>query len=189
VSNQEDMASQSQPCADASALALKALRAAAEKATPGPWKTSFSVVGRVIAENGAVIASCTKLTSVSAMEDNARFIVAACNAVPELIALHAALVDERDYAVAEMKNAQAYWRAETNHAEQAEARATSAEAQLTVQAELIAQRAALAEYYEANEAVRAVGRFNSTPEQYARLTAARAAASALEASTLQSKGG
>ena len=40
------------------------------------------------------------------------------------------LVGERDYAWSEMKNAQAYWRAETALAEAAEARAAAAEASL-----------------------------------------------------------
>ncbi|WON88696.1 hypothetical protein [Delftia sp. UGAL515B_04] len=49
--------------------------------TPGPWKVSFSRFSRVTAENGALIAKCEKLDSLTNLEANARLIAAA----PELL--------------------------------------------------------------------------------------------------------
>lgn len=45
--------------------------------TQGPWKADFKKIGWVKAENGAVIAKCEKLTSLTNMEANARLISAA----------------------------------------------------------------------------------------------------------------
>ncbi|MDH0423516.1 hypothetical protein ACMFLR_18970 [Delftia tsuruhatensis] len=42
--------------------------------TPGPWKVSFSKFSRVTAENGALIAKCEKLESLTNLEANARLI-------------------------------------------------------------------------------------------------------------------
>ena len=51
------------------------------KHTPGPWIPSYTKIGSVTAENGAVIAKCMRLTSLSGLEANARLIAAA----PELL--------------------------------------------------------------------------------------------------------
>jgi hypothetical protein len=45
VTDKVDGSSRSQPCADASALALDALRSAAELATPGPWTSKEGSTG------------------------------------------------------------------------------------------------------------------------------------------------
>ena len=48
--------------------------------TPGPWAVNFTKFSEVRAENGAVIARCLKLTSLTNLEANARRIVACVNA-------------------------------------------------------------------------------------------------------------
>lgn len=48
--------------------------------TKGPWIVSYSKFSEVIAENGAVIARCVKLTSLTNLEANARRIAACVNA-------------------------------------------------------------------------------------------------------------
>ena len=48
--------------------------------TPGPWAVNFTKFSEVRAENGAVIARCVKLTSLTNLEANARRIVACVNA-------------------------------------------------------------------------------------------------------------
>ena len=47
---------------------------------PGPWAVNFTKFSEVRAENGAVIARCLKLTSLTNLEANARRIVACVNA-------------------------------------------------------------------------------------------------------------
>ncbi len=48
--------------------------------TKGPWAVSYSKFSEVRAENGAVIARCVKLTSLTNLEANARRIAACVNA-------------------------------------------------------------------------------------------------------------
>ena len=48
--------------------------------TKGPWIVSYSKFSEVRAENGAVIARCVKLTSLTNLEANARRIAACVNA-------------------------------------------------------------------------------------------------------------
>lgn len=48
--------------------------------TKGPWAVNFTKFSEVRAENGAVIARCLKLTSLTNLEANARRIVACVNA-------------------------------------------------------------------------------------------------------------
>ena len=48
--------------------------------TKGPWAVNFTKFSEVRAENGAVIARCVKLTSLTNLEANARRIVACVNA-------------------------------------------------------------------------------------------------------------
>lgn len=48
--------------------------------TKGPWAVNFTKFSEVRAENGAVIAHCVKLTSLTNLEANARRIVACVNA-------------------------------------------------------------------------------------------------------------
>ena len=48
--------------------------------TPGPWAVNFTKFSEVRAENGAVIARCLRLTSLTNLEANARRIVACVNA-------------------------------------------------------------------------------------------------------------
>ena len=48
--------------------------------TPGPWAVNFTKFSEVRAENGAVIARCLKLTSLTNLEANALRIVACVNA-------------------------------------------------------------------------------------------------------------
>lgn len=48
--------------------------------TKGPWIVSYSKFSGVMAENGAVIARCVKLTSLTNLEANARRIAACVNA-------------------------------------------------------------------------------------------------------------
>ena len=48
--------------------------------TKGPWVVNFTKFSEVRAENGAVIARCVKLTSLTNLEANARRIVACVNA-------------------------------------------------------------------------------------------------------------
>ena len=50
------------------------------KHTPGPWKASFTKLSEVQAENGALIARCNKLNSLTNLQANARRIVACVNA-------------------------------------------------------------------------------------------------------------
>lgn len=51
------------------------------KHTPGPWKTSYTNLSVVIAENGAVVARASKLNGLVNLQANARLIAAA----PELL--------------------------------------------------------------------------------------------------------
>ena len=48
--------------------------------TKGPWAVNYTKFSEVRAENGAVIARCVKLTSLTNLEANARRIVACVNA-------------------------------------------------------------------------------------------------------------
>ena len=48
--------------------------------TNGPWVVNYTKFSEVRAENGAVIARCVKLTSLTNLEANARRIVACVNA-------------------------------------------------------------------------------------------------------------
>lgn len=48
--------------------------------TPGPWAVNYTKFSEVRAENGAVIARCLKLTSLTNLEANALRIVACVNA-------------------------------------------------------------------------------------------------------------
>lgn len=48
--------------------------------TKGPWAVNFTKFSEVRAENGAVIARCVKLASLTNLEANARRIVACVNA-------------------------------------------------------------------------------------------------------------
>ena len=48
--------------------------------TKGPWTVNYTKFSEVRAENGAVIARCVKLTSLTNLEANARRIVACVNA-------------------------------------------------------------------------------------------------------------
>ena len=48
--------------------------------TKGPWAVNYTKFSEVMAENGAVIARCVKLTSLTNLEANARRIVACVNA-------------------------------------------------------------------------------------------------------------
>lgn len=48
--------------------------------TKGPWAVNFTKFSEVRAENGAVIARCVKLTSLTNLEANARRIAACVNA-------------------------------------------------------------------------------------------------------------
>ena len=48
--------------------------------TKGPWAVNYTKFSEVRAENGAVIARCLKLTSLTNLEANARRIVACVNA-------------------------------------------------------------------------------------------------------------
>lgn len=57
------------------------LKRLAEAATPGPWKASFTKFSDVTAENGALIAKCARLDSLTRLEANARYIAAANPAV------------------------------------------------------------------------------------------------------------
>lgn len=50
------------------------------KHTKGPWAVNYTKFSEVRAENGAVIARCVKLTSLTNLEANARRIVACVNA-------------------------------------------------------------------------------------------------------------
>jgi len=54
----------------------------AAKHTTGPWRVTFSRFSQVLAENGALIATCAKLGSLTTLEANARLIATA----PELLA-------------------------------------------------------------------------------------------------------
>lgn len=53
----------------------------ANKHTPGPWHSGFTKFSQVFAENGALIARCNRLTSLTNLQANARLIAAA----PELL--------------------------------------------------------------------------------------------------------
>ncbi len=50
--------------------------------TPGPWTVPYKEFSKVKAENGAVIATCHKLTNLTNLEANARLLAAA----PDLLA-------------------------------------------------------------------------------------------------------
>ena len=47
------------------------------KHTPGPWKTSYTNISVVTAENGAVVARASKLNGLMNLQANARLIAAA----------------------------------------------------------------------------------------------------------------
>lgn len=49
----------------------------ANKHTPGPWHSGFTKFSQVFAENGALIARCNRLTSLTNLQANARLIAAA----------------------------------------------------------------------------------------------------------------
>ena len=51
-----------------------------ERTHKGPWTVNYTKFSEVRAENGAVIARCVKLTSLTNLEANARRIVACVNA-------------------------------------------------------------------------------------------------------------
>ena len=100
-------------------LDLEALKKVALEAREGPWTTEADACGdwRIFDACGEQIDTDEYMT-----EETARFLVAANPAaVLSLLTRIEALEAERDYAWSEMKNAQAYWRAETAHAEAAEA--------------------------------------------------------------------
>lgn len=42
--------------------------------TPGPWKVNYVKFSQVIAENGALVATCSKLNGLSELQANARLI-------------------------------------------------------------------------------------------------------------------
>jgi len=44
------------------------------KHTPGPWEVNFTKFSHVLAENGALIATCNRLGSLTNLEANARVI-------------------------------------------------------------------------------------------------------------------
>lgn len=46
------------------------------KHTPGPWHASYTKLGLVHAENGAIVARCERLTSLTQLSANARLIAA-----------------------------------------------------------------------------------------------------------------
>ena len=51
--------------------------------TPGPWTVPYKEFSKVKAENGAVIATCHKLTNLTNLEANARLLAAA----PDLLSV------------------------------------------------------------------------------------------------------
>lgn len=66
----------------------------AAKFTPGPWRVNFSRFSEVRADNGALIAKCSKLTGLVNLQANSRLI--ACSPdlfsiVERLAALHEGL--------------------------------------------------------------------------------------------------
>ena len=63
----------------------------AAKRTDGEWRASYTRIGHVIAENGAVIAKCEKLGSFAQMEANAKSIVKCVNAHDELFSIASGL--------------------------------------------------------------------------------------------------
>lgn len=50
------------------------------KSTPGPWRVNYSRFSQVLAENGALIATCAKLGSLTTLQANATLVALA----PEL---------------------------------------------------------------------------------------------------------
>ena len=63
------------------------------KHTPGPWKTSYTNLSVVIAENGAVVARASKLNGLVNLQANARLIAAA----PELLEALESIASMYDY--------------------------------------------------------------------------------------------
>lgn len=51
------------------------------KFTPGPWRVNYSHFSQVLASNGALIAKCERLNSLTTLQANAQLIAAA----PELL--------------------------------------------------------------------------------------------------------
>jgi len=73
-----------------------ALEALEGKATKGPWRADFKMIGLVRTEDGAEITKGKRITSLVQLESNAQFIAAARNAVPTLIADVKALAEALD---------------------------------------------------------------------------------------------
>lgn len=73
-----------------------ALDALEGKTTNGPWKADFKMIGLVRTEDGAEITKGKRITSLVQLESNSRFIAAARNAVPTLIADVKALAEALD---------------------------------------------------------------------------------------------
>ena len=88
--------------------------------TKGPWAVNYTKFSEVRAENGAVIARCVKLTSLTNLEANARRIVACVNAcegvstkhlennlpIVELVARHSEALREIEALKDEIKSQQ-----------------------------------------------------------------------------------
>ena len=88
--------------------------------TKGPWAVNYTKFSEIRAENGAVIARCVKLTSLTNLEANARRIVACVNAcegvstkrlennlpIVELVARHSEALREIEALKDEIKSQQ-----------------------------------------------------------------------------------
>lgn len=62
------------------------------KGTPGPWKVTYRHIQKVVAENGALIATCNRLGSLIELQATARLIAQA----PELFRIVSRLADLSD---------------------------------------------------------------------------------------------
>lgn len=78
-------------------ISLRKMAKLVSNHTPGPWKADFTHIGHVKAENGAVIAKCSKLTSLVNLEANTRLIAAAPELLEALKAMLALVKDHPDF--------------------------------------------------------------------------------------------
>ena len=76
--------------------------------TPGPWSVNFKKFDEVTASNGAIVASCNKLTGLVNLQANARLIAAAPDLLEALKGLVAWADDlRREDPVEDLRKARA----------------------------------------------------------------------------------
>ena len=68
-----------------------------EKWTPGPWHVNYSKFSQVKAANGAIVATCNRLSNLVNLQSNANLIAAAPDMYEALRAIISDLPSNRDW--------------------------------------------------------------------------------------------